>query len=216
MSDKISIVVACHGKGEYLPGLMNSIVMQRQYRSGISTKGTPFNYEAGARFSKMNVEVIICWDGDKTSEMMELFAISAWPEVDLKQIACPAEGGVGHHTREHGIRIATGDWIVCTNQDNFFMHGWLHSVVQCCLPHYGIVYWDMVSNLWTWKAPSAALTWGQVDLSSCCVRAEIAKEVGFPFRNYDGDWDYIDACSKLCQQRGLRPIHINEILSVHN
>lgn len=215
MTEKISIVIAAHGEGEYLPGLLNSIAMQRQYRSGISTKGQPYNYEAGPRFSKPNLEVIICWDGHP--DMATIDTTDLWEEgPPALVIACPKESGVGHHTREPGIHAATGDWIVCTNQDNFFMHGWLHSVVQCCLPSYGIIYWDMVSNLWTWKAPSAALTWGQIDLSSCCIRADIAKEVGFPFRNYDGDWDYIDACSKLCLKRGLRPIHINEILSVHN
>lgn len=210
MTDKISIVITTHGEGRDVPGILNSIEMQRQYRTGTSTRGEPYNYEAGPHFTKPPIEVIVSCDGP--FDRMDIFAgVHRWVENEKSIAPC-----CGHNTRDAGIQAATGEWIVLTNSDNFFMHGWYHSVAQCLLPEYGLVYWDIVSNLWTWRAPSARLEWGQIDLSSCCIRADIAKEVGFPFRNYDGDWDYVDACNKLCLQRGLRSVHINEILSVHN
>lgn len=213
MTDKISIVITTHGKGRDLPGILNSIECQRQYRSGISTKGQPYNYEAGDYFTKAPIEVVLTWDGD-------IGRREAWDERGLHVVHVENVKAVvpccGHNTREAGIQAATGDWIYLTNSDNLLVGGWLHSVMQCCLPQYGIIYFDIVSNLWTWQAPPARLEWGACDLSSVVVKSEIAKEVGFPFRAYDGDFEYIDACNKLCQKKGLRTIHINEILAIHN
>lgn len=210
MSDKISIIITTHGEGRDLPGILNSIECQRQYRSGISTKGQPYNYEAGDYFTKPPIEVIVSCDGPFGK--MDVFAgVHRWVENEKSVVPC-----CGHNTREAGIQAATGDWVYLTNSDNFLCHGWLHSVVQCCLPQYGMVIWNVVSNLWTWTAPTAALSWGQIDLSSVLVRADIAKEVGFPGREYDSDWEYINACEKLCRQKRLLPIFIRETLSVHN
>lgn len=208
--NKISIIITTHGDGRDLPGILNSIECQRQYRSGVSTKGQPYNYEAGEYFTKPNIEVIVSCDGP--FGRMDVFAgVHRWVENEKSVVPC-----CGHNTREAGIEAATGDWIYLTNSDNFLCHGWYHSLVQCLQPDYGIVYWDIVSNLWQWQARSARMEWGAIDLSSLIVRSEIAKQVGFPFRNYDGDWDYIDACWSLCKANNLRSVHICEVLSVHN
>lgn len=214
----ISVVVTTHSTGRDLPGILSSLSNQRQYRSGLSTRGKPFDYEAGDYFSKLPLEVIVSWDGKPPGEVTQ-FADLYWPRelrwkiIENEKADPPC---CGHNTREAGIRAATGDWIVLTNSDNMFFHGWLHSLMQELTPMTGLVYWDIVSNLWGWQARSSKCGWGEIDLSCVCVRAEIAKEVGFPFRAYDGDFEYINKCVELCLRAGLRASHIRQVLGVHN
>lgn len=207
----ISIVITTHGEGRDLPGILSSLEMQRQYRTGTSTKGKPFQYEAGDYFSKPDLEVIVSCDG--SFRTIDIYSgVNRWIENDKADPPC-----CGHNTRQAGINSARGDWIVLTNSDNFFTHGWYHSVIENIVMHeVGMVYWDIVSNLWAWKARESKLAWGEIDLSCVCVRADIAKQVGFTWRNYDADWNYIECCSAICEQKKLRRVRIPEVLGVHN
>lgn len=206
----ISVVITTHGIGRDLPGILDSLENQRQYRTGVSTKGTPYMYEAGDYFSQKPFEVIVSVDGPYSG--IEVYPyVDRWIETTKANPSC-----CGHNTREPGLMSATKEWVVLTNSDNLFFHGWYHSLVQQLRPGVGIVYWDIVSNLWRWQAKTSRLLWGQIDLSCVCVRTDIAKQVGFEWRNYDGDWNYIEECHRLARSMQLRAIHIDECLSVHN
>jgi hypothetical protein len=218
VSDKLSIVITTHGEGRDLPGILSSIHNQRQYRSGTSTRGEPYNYEAGPYFTKPNIEVIISWDGKPDPDFCQAMHVKPFFKgMDWKIIENEkAEPSCcGHNTRGPGIEAATGDWILLTNSDNWLMPGLYHSLVQCFLPQYGLIYFDLVSNLWQWQARKTEISWGAIDLTAVCVRSRFAKEVGFSGREYDADWPFINACSKLVHKSGLRQLHIGEILAVH-
>lgn len=211
----ISVVITTHGDGHDLPGILSSLENQRQYQKGVSTKGTIYLYEAGPRIEPLPIEIVLTWDGPPKHNRahVELFNKIKPVQVSSAKAEPPC---CGHNTREPGIMAANGDWIVMTNSDNFFMHGWLNALEKVLRPGVGIAYWNIVSNLWRWQAVKSQLIWGQIDLSCVCVRADIAKDVGFEWRNYDGDWNYIDACVKLCDTMKLRKVHIDEVLGVHN
>ena len=204
----ISIVITCHGEAAELPIILGSIATQREYKPiPHSRTGAPCLYGAG-RICDYPREVIVVSDGKLERQL-------PWGLVD-RDIECFKEGGVGHHTREPGILAATGKWIVLTNMDNYFMSGWLHHVSQSFKPSVGLVYWDCVHNAWRWQSRPSKLARGGIDLSCVAVRDDIAKQVGFPFRDYDGDWDYIEACAKAAQQASLELVHVPLTLCVHN
>jgi len=208
----VSIVITCHGAAAELPIILGSVATQREYKPiPHSRTGAPCLYGAGGVCDYPR-EVIVVSDGC----LYPGPGLDAAYGMSCKILEYQKEGGVGHHTREPGILAAKGDWIVLTNMDNYFMSGWLHHVSQCFMPQVGLVYWDCVHNAWRWQSRPSKLERGGIDLSCVTVRADIAKQVGFSFRDYDGDWDYIDACAKAAQQAGLELLHVPLTLCVHN
>lgn len=218
---KFSIVVTCHGTqalGE-LPIIVGSLSQQFENVEGKTERGRPYRWKRGGYFNHYPMEILIASDGPyQGPDVSEL----PLPPFVARVIECEKNGGVGHHTRGEGISAASGDWIVLTNADNYFMLGWLHRVVSAIAENggqqkVGLVYWDCISNLWGWRDfGGSRLRRGHIDLSCAAVRADIAKRIGFPFRNYDGDFDYIKGCADLAERLKLSVIPLPETLCVHN
>lgn len=211
----VSIVITCHGEAKDLSGILNTIENQRIYKSQTlinkrNGKKHTVNFVAGPKYQGLR-EVVIASDGVFEGRRPEYTYL----------VECKKEGGVGHHTREPGINFCGGEYVVLTNSDNLFCHGWLYHLNNILDDDVGLVYWDVVNNLWNWgcnpvRTAGSKLKRGYIDLSSAAVKTEIAKEVGFKWRNYDGDFDYIINCARLCRKRNLKVIHLPLTLGVHN
>lgn len=208
----VTVVIACHGDGKDLPVMLGCLANQREYHAGkCSRTGNEVLWCAGPP-CKLPIHAIACWDGELPPPDR-----LAYGSFGFDIVECPKEGGVGHHTRQPGIEAVAGEWTVLTNMDNYFVQGWRHRIEGMLRPDHGIVYWNVLNNLWRWSNYNGTqLKRGHADLSCCAVRTEIARAVGFPWRNYDGDWDYIEACVKEARKRRLKVVHIPETLSVHN
>lgn len=215
---KISIVITCHGKALDLPIMLMCLEQQRANLEGKhSVTGAPTYYAMG-EYCKHEREVIMVSDGPFEG----LVTGYNFPSYIIE---CPKEKqkNVGHHTREPGIKAATGDWIVLTNADNYFVTGWLDRLVTNITDDLGLIFWDCVHNGWKWSDKAGdgrfhgcQLKRGYIDLSCVAVRAPVAKKIGFPFRSYEGDYDYIAACARECDNLKLGIGHIQETLLVHN
>lgn len=214
MKNLVSIVITTHGKGRDLPCILSSLELQRTHLQGTHSRDRhPVQWVMGDYLDKRDYpyEVIVTCDGPYTGPALNVDRV----------IENEAKGAPGHHTRAPGIEAATGDWIVLTNSDNYFMSGWRSLLDEhLSKPYTGMMYWQGVNNLWNYTTRASQggvqLKRGFIDLSFVCVRAEIAKEVGFPFTTYDGDWEYIDDCCLHCIGTGKDVIKMPEILSVHN
>ena len=205
----ISIVITTHGSGYDVPVILGSIKNQREYEPGKDSNTGREYLWASKDSCTLEYETIVVWDGERIVGADEYHAHQI--------ILCPKEGGVGHHTREPGIKAANGEWIVLTNSDNYFCSGWLHRISGFFAEDVGMVTYDCLNNLWRWSNYGGTkLLRGHIDLSAAVVRADVAKKVGFPWRNYDGDWDYIKACLRECQARNLKVAYVDETLCVHN
>ena len=218
----ISIVITCHGEARDLPIMLMCLDQQRVNLEGKhSTTGAPTYYAMGD-YCTHKREAIISYDGNPPESIMKDFYFGDIFNHYWEVIPNPKMGGVGHHTRAPAIEVANGDWIVLTNSDNLFVSGWLDRLVTTITPELGLIFWDCVHNAWRWsnkggdgKHPGCQLKRGSIDLSCVAVRSEIAKKVGFPFRDYQGDYNYIATCARECDKRGLKIHHIPEILFIH-
>lgn len=221
MTNKISIVITCHGKARDLPIMLMCLDQQKVNLEGKhSVTGAPTYYAMGD-YCTHEKEIIVTWDGDAVdnTEFNSFDAIVNWTIENPKE----SNKNVGHHTREPGIMATSGNWIVLTNADNYFVSGWLDRVVTSIAPDSGLIFWDCIHNAWRWsdkggdgKFHGCQLKRGSIDLSCVAVRSEIAKKIGFPFEDYEGDYEYISACARECDKLGLQIVHIPEILFVHN
>lgn len=210
----ISIVITCHGEARDLPIMLMCIDQQRVNLEGKhSVTGVPIYYAMGG-YCTHEREMIVVSDGDYQGDRID-WILHSLIEVSKK-------GGVGHSTRAPGIEAAHGDWIVLTNADNLFVSGWLDRLATTITPEAGLIFWDCVHNAWKWsdkggdgKQHGCQLKRGSIDLSCVAVRSEIAKKVGFPWQNYEADYDYISTCARECDKLGLEIHHIPEILLIH-
>lgn len=176
----ISIVVTCHGAATDLPIILGSLTHQRVNVEKPLPSGKRVRWFMGDSFSYHPIEIIVASDGPYCGAHPDRLP------APVKIIECEKNGGVGHHTRGDGIEAATGDWIVLTNADNYFMLGWLHRLVETIAEYggqqnVGLVYWNCINNLWGWRDQGGSkIARGKIDLSCAAVRADIAKRVGFP------------------------------------
>lgn len=218
---KISIVITCHGKALDLPIMLMCLEQQRANLEGKhSVTGAPTYYAMGD-YCNYPLETIVVSDGPILGTFP---APPQFSKIDnFIEVPKEKQKNVGHHTRGPGIEAATGDWIVLTNADNYFVTGWLDRLVTNITDDLGLIFWDCVHNGWKWSDKAGdgrfhgcQLKRGYIDLSCVAVRAPVAKKIGFPFRSYEGDYDYISACARECDNLKLGIGHIQETLLVHN
>lgn len=218
----ISIVITCHGEARDLPIMLMCLDQQRVNLEGKhSTTGAPTYYAMGD-YCTHEREIIIVSDGPYEGKGFYEFNLCNWEDIRLIEVSKASGKNVGHHTRGLGIEASKGDWIVLTNSDNLFVSGWLDRLVTSITDELGLIFWDCVHNAWRWsnkggdgKHPGCQLKRGSIDLSCVAVRSEIAKKVGFPFLDYQGDYNYIATCARECDKQGLKIHHIPEILFIH-
>jgi hypothetical protein len=53
-------------------------------------------------------------------------------------------------------------------------------------------------------------------MGAFCVRAEIAKKIGFNSMKFEADGIYAVECLKYCQQNNYRVVKLDNVLFVHN
>lgn len=216
----VSIVVACHSKSEELEVLLGSLVHQKRYSSAPHSR-EPNKMVPFAKCSdwpvkdRPGLQVILSWDGPNSYWLPH----NLNPGLNPVFIVNPGQGPPGHGTRDPGIKAATGDWVVLTNCDNYFVAGWLHTIMRSLIDtKCGMITWNWVSNLSGWNCQASdPKTRGRIDLQCAVVRTEVAQKVGFlpPFL-YDSDFDYLNKCYKLVNRRSLRVVHYPHALCVHN
>lgn len=213
MSNLVSVIITTHGQSEDLPIILGSLARQKIYGPGKnSVNGTDFLYDCKGKCD-LPIDVVVTSDGSFAYDPVRGFAAK---HID-KVVECPKGEAPGHHTREPGIMAAKGDYVVLTNQDNYFTLGWRHRIESAFNKSTGMVYWNCINNLWKWTDfGGSRIKRGHIDLSCVAVKTEIARVVGFEWRNYDADFDYIDSCAQVCKQKGFTLNHINEALCVHN
>lgn len=133
----------------------------------------------------------------------------------------------GHNLREWGIKIAKGDYIykggkaadilgiLHTNADNYYAPGFIGRARNILMRNpVAAVYCDCIHNYKGWLHLDVKLKVTFIDLGCMVIRADIAKQFGFPWREHSADWTLF---SKIIEEYGEDAIHkFNGIHFVHN
>jgi hypothetical protein len=205
-------VVASAQGSQFRQGIYETFRNQRMYREGFYPEhGRHMKYLPCAPLKKGILELVVVGDGD-----IPVFDIAPGTPMKVKCLGVPKAPVPcsGHNTREPGIINSSGQFIVLTNDDNYYVSGFVSRLADEITSNPSDIYaWNCVHNAWAWQGPRVGISRGRIDLGCVAVRMEIAVQVGFPWRSYDGDFDYIEACMNL-SGRTIR--FIDEILSVHN
>jgi len=134
----------------------------------------------------------------------------------------------GHSLRELGIRKVTTEFILITNDDNYYVPSFLELMFQEIFTNkLDLLLCDMVhSHLASNDGGMQYLkdqygyfrtypNMGLIDIGCFIVRTDIAKQVGFRDKTFFGDGTFVEDIKKKFAQ-SIRVGKLNKVLFVHN
>ena len=130
----------------------------------------------------------------------------------------------GHSLREIGLARATGDYVLITNADNYYIPRFIEYVTEAIeQTKADLIGWDMVhshESPGSTCAPSYSYfktEWKRfgIDMGAAVVRRTLAQQAGFPDKGHDGDATYFIKVSEIKGPATLC-CRIPRVMLVHN
>jgi glycosyltransferase involved in cell wall biosynthesis len=120
----------------------------------------------------------------------------------------------GHTAREYGLLNATGDWVLMTGDDNYHMPVFVEyftneilrrpdAILHVCNMIAGSTDTQLYKPIRNYFAMDTKLEMGSIDISCFIVKTALAKQIGYPFRAYTADFEFVDAYMKKFGKLGL-------------
>ena len=125
----------------------------------------------------------------------------------------------GHPNRRYllnNIQVSTNDFILITNDDNYYIPEFVRYMRQAIKPTTGIVYNDCLHNYYSYDVLPAKMQTNHIDMGSFIVRADVAKTVGFTSNAFHADGIYAEACAAYCRGAGLDIVYLPKVYFIHN
>ncbi len=127
----------------------------------------------------------------------------------------------GHSLRQIGIEQATGDYVLLTNADNYFIPKAME-ILNTQMGSADVIMFDMVHShprpggreQPRYSYFETSYQRSAIDVSAAIVRTDRAKRVGFRDKTYAGDATYFEDI--LLDDPQLSPVKLPHILFVHN
>lgn len=127
----------------------------------------------------------------------------------------------GHSLRQIGIEQATGDYVLLTNADNYFIPKAVE-ILNTAMGDADVILFDMVHShdrpggrdLPPYSYFETSYQRNAIDVSAAIVRTDRAKRVGFRDKGYAGDATYFEDI--LMDDPELVAVKLPHILFVHN
>ena len=168
-----------------------------------------------------NWEVILVHDGPNPSHekaLGDLIGNSRFKYTNTEV----RYGYWGHYGREVGTRLVTGDWIIHTNDDNYFMPILLEEINSAITrdPEINFVYWEMILGKYVNehshnkkdyghfipKVQHSYMDWGQF-----ATKSEVIKKYSINKHEAAADGTLVEN-----MKHELNPVFIDKCLFVHN
>lgn len=129
----------------------------------------------------------------------------------------------GHTLRDVGIRMADTEYLLITNDDNYYCPVFVENMLSALHAHNAdIALCDMIhSHNQPGGRPQPAYALFEtapqrcsIDIGCFIARTELAKKVGFRDKSHDGDATYFE--DLIAVKSDVRIAKVNQVLFVHN
>ena len=114
------------------------------------------------------------------------------------------------------IQTDTKDFILMTNDDNYYVPVFVEYMLTECKFNVGIVYCDTVHSHARYDVNYSELRENSIDMGAFIVRSDIAKATGFNSDNFSADGIYAEECNRNCLKNRLKAVKIKKALFIHN
>jgi hypothetical protein len=130
----------------------------------------------------------------------------------------------GHSLRALGLTHATGDYVLLTNGDNYYVPRCLEYLTEAMREtRADVILYDMVhSHNTPGGRPLPSYAYFQtdysrynIDMGAAIVRSELARAAGFRDLTHDGDQTYFEDVARVAGEH-FRTHKIERVLFVHN
>jgi glycosyltransferase involved in cell wall biosynthesis len=181
--------------------------------------------------TEANWKLHVMHDGESEEfiKIMEEFRTSH-PEQISFQCTDIRFNDYGHSLREIGLKNATGDYVLLTNADNYYIPETVKFLNVEIDKSNGdtpdVLIFDMIhshENAGKQKKPSYSyfqvfFQRKYIDMGAAIVSTELAQKAGFVDKSYAADASYFEAISKVKKQSGkkLSVVKVPRVLLVHN
>lgn len=128
-------------------------------------------------------------------------------------------GKWGHPNRRQmleKISVGEGDYIVITNDDNYYVPHFIDKLRGQMCNRVGIIYYDMLHNYYAYEKFETSMAINHIDMGSFAVKADVAKKVGFKSLKFEADGIYASECAGYCRANSLEIVKVPGVLFVHN
>lgn len=125
----------------------------------------------------------------------------------------------GHPIRREMVQKVTiqkGEYLVITNDDNYYVPTFVAKFLLMGKPNVGMVYCDTLHHCMEYRVLHTRLKVNYIDMGSFAVRGDVAKLVGFNHDRIDADGIYAEECARYCQSHLLNTVYIDLPLFIHN
>lgn len=157
------------------------------------------------------------------SRIMAAFAAEA-PDKIAYRATEERYNDYGHTLRDMGLKGAQSDYVLITNDDNYYIPKFIE-IVSEAIQKSGAdaVHFDMIhshNKPGGRPQPSYCLFETEykrqaIDMGAAVVRTELAKAAGFRDKTHDGDATYFEDVAKA-KGKGFKTFKVPRVLFVHN
>jgi hypothetical protein len=174
--------------------------------------------------TKSNWKLVAYHDGpdDEFCTVMDRFARAA-PGKIAHRCTDVRHNDWGHSLRDEGLSHASSDYVLLTNDDNYYVPRFVEFVTEAIISRQpDVVLYDMVhSHDRPGGRPTPAYSYFQtayrrcsIDIGSAVVRTSLAKAVGFRDKTHDGDATYFEDLAR--HRPELSVCKVPRVIFVHN
>lgn len=163
----------------------------------------------------------IVYDGPAPQEITNI--VAPFIEADKERVhfyqSAERYQQYGHPNRSsmlQSIVTEPNDYILMTNDDNYYVPLFVDFMLASVHRDEGIVYCDTIHSHLAYDLHISELRENHIDIGAFMVRADIAKTVGFNHVHFSADGTYAEECLRYCQKRSINVIKVKKPLFIHN
>ena len=161
----------------------------------------------------------IIYDGTAPKEIIDI--VTPFVEDDRVHFYESPERyqNYGHPNRKmmlQTIETNPGDFILMTNDDNYYVPLFVEYMLNAVRGRIGIVYCNTIHSHAGYDINYSELRENCIDMGAFIVREDIAKMTGFNHIHFSADGTYAEECSRTCLRNRLKAVKVNKAIFIHN
>ena len=164
-----------------------------------------------------NWELTIMYDGKPPESIAGIMDLYNDPRITFTHSERRKQkwGHPNRKTMLEQVKANDDDIILLTNEDNMYVPIFVEAMLKTAKEGVGFVMCDILHNYEDYKVMEVKLKENYIDMGCFCVRADVAKKVGFNHVNFSADGRYAEDCAKYCKEKKLEILHIQRPLFIH-